>query len=453
MTRALALVHALALTVACVTPPPPPPVVETAPREVELAPYALGPLLDDSEPPVDDEGYDGSRLAPLEGVSWLPLLDGGRKGVPFVDVTARVTFPALLDTGAQISMMPRALVEDIGAVPVLDDKGEPLVRGMVDALGGTSFAAIMNVPLIALGAFELVDVRVAVPLDANDDGSASTTWPVIGFPELARMDVLLAADSGVVGLFAAGTAPPLENAREVVVAIHDNAPFVVARTREGRELRMVLDTGASSTTLPRALGLDEVAGLAENVRVLGGRTSVGRAFAPPLWLGAGADAAPVALAMRAVDLTSSGTGLLGGDALMEHRTLLSAKRGTLAIAPARWGSPRRVQWRGQKCAQGACIEARLIRCPPSRGALDQTCVELAVDPSIDVALAIDVRLFDDKGSLRPRAMTAVMPAGSARTDGLALPALPAHPTRVAIRVRRPSPFELDCKRGSVCWWN
>lgn len=439
-----AFVLALLAGVACATPPVP---VEPAPPP-ELAPYALGPLLDDSEPPVDDEGYDGSRLAALEGVSWLTLLDGGRKGVPFVDVAAHggVAFPALLDTGAQISMMPRAIVEDIGAVAVLDDKGEPLVRGMVDALGGTSFAAIMSVPTITLGAFELVDIRVAVPVDQE-----AATWPVIGFPELARMDILLAADSGVVGLFAAGSAPPLEHARVVLVAIDDSAPFVVARTREGREMRMVLDTGASSTTLPRALGLAEVEGLSENVRVLGGRSSVGRAFAPPLWLGAGANAAPVALAMRAVDLTSSGTGLLGGDALMEHRTLLSAKRGTLSIAPARWGSPRRMKWRGKSCA-GACIEARLIRCPPSRGTLEQTCVELAVDASIQSAIAVDVRLFDDGGSLRPRAMTAVFPAGSARTDGLALPALPAHPTRVAIRVRRPAPFE-DCKQGSVCWWN
>jgi predicted aspartyl protease len=428
-------------------PPLEPPPLET---------YALGPILDDSEPPADDEGYDGSRIiatSAIEGVSWLPLLDGGRKGVPFVNVVAKggVTFAALLDTGAQISLMPRAIVDDIGAVPVLDDKGEPLVRGMVDALGGTSFASIMTLPSVTLGAFELVDVRVAVPLADND---AAGTWPVIGFPELARMDILLAADSGVVGLFAAGTAPPLENARTARVAIEDSAPFVVARTRDGRDVRMVLDTGASSTTLPRALGLVAVEGLGENVRVLGGRASVGRAYAPPIWLGAGSNASPVALALRAVDLTSSGTGLLGGDALMEHRALLSAQRGTLALAPARWGSARRMKWRGKSCKGGsACIDARLIRCPPSRGALDQTCVEVAVDPSIDVALAIDVRLFDEQGALRPRAMTVVFPAGSARTDGLALAALPAHPTRVAIRVRRPSPFELDCRAGRVCWWN
>lgn len=143
-------------------------------------------------------------------------------------------------------------------------------------------------------------------------------------------------------------------------------------------------------------------------------------------------------------------GFIGGDVLLANRTLISAWRGFIELAPSRWGSARRKTWRDRSCATRTthCIAASLLPCG------NDTCVVVELAGAVEERVAVDVRFFDESGQqIEASAMTALFTQGSARRDTLALPAhLSArHPKQVAIRVRAPEKSE-KCSARATCWW-
>jgi hypothetical protein len=340
------------------------------------------------EPRVSAQGSDLSDLPQLypDG-DWLtieaPLLS--MAVVVKVKVNGEVA-TATLDTGAMGVTMSRPMAEKLG---LLDDDtpGKP-IRAK-DAHGNVIMGERIALGELAVGRHRWVDVEVTVLGDAPD-------LFLVGAELLQDVDLFIAADEGLVGVFEGGRAPNEAGDRVVKVEKSDRQLLVQARAKGSKGLvsfPLIVDTGAWNSSVPLLAGIN--GGLAADVgyesvtlAVGGEQTNRGRFVLEPMLLGR--DEVPVGrvLAIGSTLDSNGGLGLLGNDVMMRQHTIVSFRRGELRLrdAPPRPSSRSRGPG-GATCsdASGApapCVSIALVNKPDDTydaADLAGTCLKIDVD--------------------------------------------------------------------------
>jgi predicted aspartyl protease len=370
----------------------------------------------EGEPAVSARGSDVSALPQQypQG-DWLPI-EAPLLGMQLIVtvVVNGIKVPAILDTGAMATTMSMPLAARLGVVVAGTPRGMP-VRA-IDAHGDVIFGERAQVARLAVGhhAFERLNVTV---LGEDPD------LFLIGADVLQQLDVFIAADEGLVGVFAAGTAP--KRAGEVVVPLkRGDRQLVVGGAVDARSQRarfeFLLDTGAWNTSVPVSRGIDaglpaDLAYSSTTVGVAGEQEARGRFVLAPLMLGANDASVGRVLAVAATMDSGEGLGLLGNDVFMRFHSIISFADATLRLLPLQKRSERRARGPGGVgCERDGravpCVAVRLAptRAPPAIDDWPGVCLQVDVEPAfanttIEVAVTADdpqhVSLFNG-GAIR-----------------------------------------------------
>ena len=345
-----------------------------------------------SEPRVSAKGSDLSDLPQLypDG-DWLPI----DAPILSMSVTALVSVngekaEATLDTGAMGTTMSEPVAAQLG----LFDSGK---RGRritaTDAHGAQIQGEKLALGEVGIGRHRWLDVEVTVLGDQPD-------LFLVGADLLRDLDLFLAADEGLLGIFPAGRGPAEGSDRVIRVAASDRQLLATgsAKSVAGKDVSfpLIVDTGAWNTSVPLITGIN--GGLpadtrfeAVTVAVGGEQTNRGRFVLDPLRL----DTVDVGRVL-AIGSTmrsgpgdpSGGLGLLGNDVLMRHHTLISFERGELRMRP----SPPRPAQRtrgpgGVRCTANGepapCVSVALVEKGDENyeaSDLPGACLKVDVDP-------------------------------------------------------------------------
>lgn len=244
---------------------------------------------------------------------------------------------ATLDTGAMATTMSTPFAERLGILDEDTPRGRP-VRA-VDAHGSVIHGERLALGEVSIGRHRWVDVEVTVLGDAPD-------LFLIGADLLQDVDLYLAADEGLVGVFEGGRAP-VEPGDRVVRLQRGDRQLLVAAQAHGRgasgalspvRFPLIVDTGAWNTSVPLLVGIN--GGLAADVRfesttlaVGGEQTTRGRFVLDPLSLGSEAIPVGRVFAIGSTLDNEGGTGLLGNDVMMRQHTIVSFHRSELRLKP------------------------------------------------------------------------------------------------------------------------
>lgn len=280
---------------------------------------------------------------------------------------------ATLDTGAMTTTMSMPVAERLGILDEETPRGRP-VRAL-DAHGNVIHGQRLALGEVAIGRHRWVDVEVTVLGDAPD-------LFLIGADLLQDVDLYLAADEGLVGLFEGGRGP-VEPADRVVRLERSDRQLLVTGQARGRNAAsaappvrfpLIVDTGAWNTSVPLLVGINgglaaDVAYEATTVAVGGEQTNRGRFVLEPMMLGP--DAVPVGrvLAIGSTLDHEGGTGLLGNDVLMRKHTIVSFKRAELRFKePPRRPTVRDRGPGGTPCsdetgARAPCVSVAIVAKP------------------------------------------------------------------------------------------
>lgn len=362
-----------------------------------------------AEPPSTFHGSDRSSLPERypEG-DWVPL-DGSLMSMQLSATVLVDGRPAraVIDTGASATVMSRPLAERLG---VLEHDITRRTQVM-DAHGEIMEGVKVRVPGITLGARVFPDVEIAVL------GNHPTLF-LIGADLLQQVDLYVAAEEGLLGVFKAGHAPIPKGARGVTLNRHRRQLRVEARapSRRGNDVvvDLIVDTGASQTAVPARIGVNS--GLPADIRfrqttvALGGeREHRGRFLLNPIKLGPERIEVEHVVANPSVMEKGKGVGLLGNDILLRQHTVISFGRGKLWLLPAKERAAFRSRGPAQKKCLGPgraptrCIDVRIAQRPPDIGGrahvLPDRCLQVRVHPVYaGRTLELIVRAFDQEGT-------------------------------------------------------
>jgi len=363
---------------------------------------ALGsdrPTLPDRHPMAD--------WLPLEG----PLLSG--QLVVTVEIEGHHV-RAIVDTGSQVSIVSEPFARDLELTP------DPESTAIVDAHGGRVDGKRARAETLLVGRRVFRDVSFLVLGEQH-------FRVLLGADVLHRLDLVIAPDEGLLGVFDASAAPIDDDAVVVPLSPMRTLLTVNARAKGKRaetQFPLLVDTGASLTAIPARVGID--AGLPADLSFSSTTLSMGGAqenrgrfvldalvFDPP-----GHTIANVYANAGVIDRGQS-FGLLGNDVLFRTRTTLSFQRAILALAPiARRPAARTAGPSGTQC-DGACVQVELARRSPSGKAVEQTrsdrCLRARVSRAFSGrTLEMAVVGFSTKDAPLPggiRVLTTVGPAG------------------------------------------
>ncbi|MBI1947515.1 MAG: retroviral-like aspartic protease family protein [Deltaproteobacteria bacterium] len=344
------------------------------------------------EPRVSANGSDLSDLPQLypDG-DWLPI----EAPLLSMAVVAPVTVNgekaiATLDTGAMGTTMSVPVAEALG-VFASGRRGRRVTA--TDAHGQQLSGEKVALGEVGIGRHRWNDVEVTVLGDQPD-------LFLVGADVLRDLDLLLAADEGLVGIFSAGRGPVESTDRVIALNASDRQLIATgsAANVAGKEVSfpLIVDTGAWNTSVPLLTGIN--GGLAADtsfeavtVAVGGEQTNRGRFVLDPLKLGG----VPVGRVL-AIGSTmrsgpgepSGGLGLLGNDVLMRHHALVSFQRAEIRVRPPVARSAERTRGPGgARCTadgQAApCISVALVaKTDDSYEASDLSgvCLKVDVDP-------------------------------------------------------------------------
>lgn len=294
---------------------------------------------------------------------------------------------ATLDTGAMSTLMSVPMAMKLGVLSELTPKGRE-VRAL-DAHGEVLRGERVHLGELAIGAHRWVDATVIV-IGMQPD------LFLVGADLLKDVDLYVAADEGLVGLFEPGQAPKDE--RDVVIRLERGerqlTVLASAPAAKGADVgfSLIVDTGASGTTVPVMTGVNgglpaDLAYLSKTLAVGGEQENRGRFVLAPLKLGPNATAVGSVLAMSSTMQGGEGLGLLGNDVLMRYHSVISFRDGELRLKrPAPRPSFRELGPGGARCAaksgdERPCIEVQL-RSPGDK--------ELPEDSLEDLCLQVDV---------------------------------------------------------------
>lgn len=275
---------------------------------------------------------------------------------------------AVLDTGAMSTVMSVPVAVSLGLVGHYTPKGTR-VR-VLDAHGDTLQGERLPLGIIDIGGHRFTDVNVLVIGDHPE-------LFLVGHDVLQHVDLYIAGEQGLLGLFDAGTAPPLPGAARVSLERGERQLQVrgVARSAQGSAVRfpLIVDTGASFTTVPALVGVN--GGLPADLRfqsrtfaVGGENQNRGRFVLDPLRLGPEQVSAGRVFALASLMQKGEGPGLLGNDVFMGHHTVISHKRGALLLLPLDVPPPSRsAVVRGTKETTRPCVAVGLETVPWAKG--------------------------------------------------------------------------------------
>jgi predicted aspartyl protease len=387
---------------------PPPPAMTTTmtasttssrPAPTAAAPGDGGalPLL----PRTSALGSDVSELPALHPrADWLaieaPLLS--------MELLVRVvangrTTVATLDTGAQATTMSVPMAQQLGVL----DAGQP--RGMpvraIDSHGDVILGERLTIDELAVGNRRWRNVTVTVIGDVPG-------LFLIGADLLSQVDLYIAADEGLVGLFPAGGAP--RDDKDVVVpARRGEQQLVVDGTARGAQavrFPLLVDTGAWNTSVPVGTGVR--AGLPADIHyasttvgIAGEQDSRGRFVLAPLLLGPGEAPVGRVLAVASSIDRGDGFGLLGNDVFFRFHTVVSFADASLRFRPliargnARPRGPGNAPCAGRD--DGACVRVALqpTTTPTAPDDLPGLCLDVDIAPAyagstVELAITAEV---------------------------------------------------------------
>ncbi|MDP2344793.1 MAG: retropepsin-like aspartic protease [Deltaproteobacteria bacterium] len=284
-----------------------------------------------AEPDVSPLGSDLSNLPRLyPHGDWLtieaPLLS--MQVLTRVDVNGRRAV-AVLDTGAMGTTMSQPVAARLG---ILDDdtpRGAP-VRA-VDAHGDVIFGEKLELGELVIGRHRFKRVNVTVLGDSPD-------LFLVGADVLQDLDLYIAADEGLVGIFDAGQAPRRPGELVVTLQKEERQLFLRAaadsRSRGRSRFGLLIDTGAWNTSVPASIGINggipaDLSYSATTVGVAGEQEARGRFVMDPLFLGTSDLGVGRVLAVSSTIDNGNGFGLLGNDVFMRFHTVLSFRDGQL----------------------------------------------------------------------------------------------------------------------------
>jgi hypothetical protein len=319
---------------------------------------------------------------------------------------------ATLDTGAQATTMSEPVALALGILSEDGPRGSPVHA--VDAHGDVVRGERLVIDDLALGARSWRGVNVTVI------GQAQGLF-LIGADVLQHVDLFIAADEGLVGVFDAGAAP--HHPDETVVALRrGDRQLTVDAAADGRSrarFPLLIDTGAWNTSVPATIGIRsglpaDLAYAATTVGVAGEQESRGRFVMSPLLLGQQEHGVGRVLALASTIARGDGLGLLGNDVFFRFHTIVSFAEATLrfrALPPR--GNLRMRGPGGATCGPAGddpCVRVRLLPTSTSTAAddLPGTCLQIDVDRvyagnTVELAITAedrrDVSLFNG-GAIR-----------------------------------------------------
>jgi clan AA aspartic protease (TIGR02281 family) len=329
--------------------------------------------------------------APLLAMDlWVSVVVNGR------------TATATLDTGAQTTTMSEPMARRLGVLADEAPRGSPVHA--LDAHGDLIRGERLTLAELVVGERSWRDVGVTVIGQSPD-------LFLIGADLLQQLDLFIAADEGLVGLFDAGTAP--HHPDDVVITLRrGDRQLTVVGSAVGRvpaRFPLLVDTGAWNTSVPATIGINagldaDLAYAATTVGVAGEQESRGRFVLSPLRLGGSEQPVGRVLAIASTIGRGDGLGLLGNDVFFRFHSVVSFRDATLRFRqpPAR-GSARHRGPGGAPCGPDGtapCIQVQLL--PTSQPAapddIDGTCLQIDVDAAYagnTVEMAIVA--YDDHG--------------------------------------------------------
>jgi predicted aspartyl protease len=338
-------------------------------------------------PPMSTLGSDVSSLPRLyPNGEWLPIEAPllSMQLIVKVEVNGNQTL-AILDTGAMGTTISEPMAQKLGMLSADTPRGMP-VRA-VDAHGDVIFGEKVRMTTLGLGARVFQNTNVTVLGNSPD-------LFLIGADVLAAVDLYIAADEGLVGIFEAGTAP--RRSADIVVPVDaSNRQLVVAGAADGPQgktakFEFLVDTGAWNSSVPTVTGIN--AGLAADlaysaitVGVAGEQEARGRFIISPLRLGAREVPVGRVLAVSSTIDGGEGFGLLGNDVLMRFHTIISFRNAELRFRKTEPRPTTRMTGPGGVRCNGPCVSVRLAPSTREPAADDWPGVCLQVD--IDAAYA------------------------------------------------------------------
>jgi hypothetical protein len=346
------------------TPSPHQPVAPAVSSSL-APPSAVAPTLAVATPRVSALGSDVSELPRLyPNGEWLPIEAPLLSMQLIVKVTVNGrSMPAILDTGAMGTTMSEPVAKRLGVLSADTPRGMP-VRA-VDAHGDVIMGEKIQVDALELGARRFKGIQATVLGQAPD-------LFLIGADVLADVDLYLAADEGLVGIFPPGAAP--RRSDDVVVPLQAGPRQLVVKAaavgRDGQSTTFdfLVDSGAWNSSVPTMVGVNagfpaDLAYASTTVGVAGEQEARGRFVLDPLRLGPGQAPVGRVLALSSSIDRGEGFGLLGNDVLMRFHSIISFRDAQLRLRPL----PRRSAERlagpgGVRCGadgRAPCVAVKL----------------------------------------------------------------------------------------------
>jgi predicted aspartyl protease len=332
-------------------------------------------------------GSDVSDLPQrFPGGEWLPL----ETSILSMELVVKVVVngrrvAAILDTGAMATTISSRLATRLGLLTSSTPRGAP-VRA-VDAHGDVIVGERIVIDGLELGTRRFDGLLITV-LDQPTD------LFLIGADILADLDLYIAADEGLVGLFPPGLAP--HHVDELVVPVAADAGQLIAKaTALGRggapvHFNLLVDSGAWNTSVPASVGINagvsaDLAYASTTVGVAGEQEARGRFVLDPLRLGPAHVSVGRVLALAATMDQGWGLGLLGNDVLMRFHSVISFRDQTLRLRPLTpRPSERRVGPGGIRCGPDGrepCVSVKLVTttATPAPDDWPGVCLQVDVD--------------------------------------------------------------------------
>ncbi len=302
-------------------------------------------------------------------------------------IVNEVVTTATLDTGAMATTMSEPVAAQLGLLR--EDQQVERIRA-IDAHGRHITGARVPLGALSIGPHAWSNVQVTVLGDQPDVF-------LIGADLLKDVDLYIAADEGLVGMFDAGRGPKSDDDLVVDLERGERQLVVAAIARGARgdvPFRLIVDTGASNTSVPVIVGINgglpaDIEYEATTVSVGGEQVDRGRFVLQPLRLGPQKASVGRVLALPSTMSGGSDVGLLGNDVFMRHHTLISFHDAQLRFRRL----PDRPSQRARGPAGAACTDAAgaVIPCihvalaePPDSAALSEddlpgVCLQVDVD--------------------------------------------------------------------------
>ena len=342
------------------------------------------------EPRVSAQGSDLSDLPQLypDG-DWLAIQAPLMSMAVVVKVLINgVATTATLDTGAMGSTLSLPVAQRLGLITGNTPRGRA-VRA-IDAHGNVIMGEKIQLGEVTVGQHRWRDVEVTVLGEQPD-------LLLLGAELLQDVDLYLAADEGLVGVFAGGRGPVLDTDR--VVRLHrGERQLLVAATAHGQraepvQFSLIIDTGAWNTSVPLLIGINgglpaDVSYESTTVAVGGEQTSRGRFVMNPMMLGPDRIPVGTVLAIGSTLESQEGLGLLGNDVMMRQHTMLSFARAEMRLKePTRRPARRTRGPGGAVCSDGdgnsaPCVLVAVVDKPQDSyddADLPGVCLQIDVD--------------------------------------------------------------------------